>query len=329
MPIRRFPACLVVAAFALVPGVVPSRAAAPASVPIIMRLDWKANVQFAGLLLAQERGWYAEAGLDVRIVPSDSADVVVVQGVLDGPNTIGSAESSVLLEARGRGAKIKAVATMFQGSPMALLTLEKSGVTGMRDLVGKRIGMHTDGRRVLDVAFADAGIANPAYELKTIGYELEELKSGAVDAAQGYMIDEFVSLQVAGVPARALRMADHGYHAYSQVFFVSEEFLGRDPASIRKFLEVSFRGWRAALADPEGTARMVIEKYQPGTDLKYQTASLQAIGQLMTLESPDIGRMSMATWEASAAMFRRFHFVESPAEAADLVDLGLLREIYP
>ena len=92
---------------------------------------------------------------------------------------------------------------------------------------------------------------------------------------------------------------------------------------------MSFRGWRAALDDPEGTARMVVEKYQPGTDLKYQMASLKAIGEFMVLESPQIGQMSMQTWEASAEMFRRFHFVESPAAATDLVDLGLLRQIYP
>ena len=139
------------------PGSLPP--AAP--VPIVMQLDWKANVQFAGLLLAKERGWYADAGLDVRIQPADSADILVVQSVLTEPNTIGSSESSALLEARGKGAKIKAVATMFQGSPMALLSLEKSGISEMRDLVGKRIGMHTDGRRVLDVAFADAGIPSP------------------------------------------------------------------------------------------------------------------------------------------------------------------------
>ena len=218
---------------------------------------------------------------------------------------------------------------MFQGSPMALLSLEKTGIEKVPDLLGKRIGMHTDGKRVLEVAFASAGIAHPKYDLRTVGDDLEELKSGTVDVAQGYTIDEFVSLQIAGTPARAMRMADHGYHAYSQVFFTSEEFLRRDPATVRKFLEVSFRGWRAALADPEGTASMVVAKYQPGTDRKYQASSLKAIGELLTRESPQIGQMSMASWEASAEMFRRFHFIATPAAANDLVDTALLKAIYP
>jgi NitT/TauT family transport system substrate-binding protein len=302
---------------------------APAAVPIVMQLDWKTNVQFAGLLLAKENGWYSAAGLDVQIRPADQAGGTVVQSVLRGPNTIGSSESSVLLAARGDGAPIKAIATMFQGSPMALISLEKSGLKNVADLVGKRIGIHGEGQRVLDIIFANAGIAHPTYEAKEIGYDLAELKSGAVDAAQGYLIDEFVSLQVAGIAARAMPMADYGYHAYSQVFFVSEDFLRRDPQSIRKFLEVSFRGWRSALADPEGTAKMVIAKYEPGTGLAYQVASLRAVGELMTRESPEIGQMSMQSWEASAEMFRQFQVVPHPARAADLVDLSLLRIIYP
>jgi ABC-type nitrate/sulfonate/bicarbonate transport system substrate-binding protein len=212
---------------------------------------------------------------------------------------------------------------------MALISLENTGIKDVPDLVGKRIGMHGGGQRVLDIVFAHAGIAHPAYELKKIGYDLAELKSGAVDAAQGYLIDEFVSLQVAGIAARALPLADHGYHAYSQVFFVSEDFLRRDPVSIRKFLEVSFRGWRAALADPAGTAKMVIAKYEPGTDLAYQVASLRAVGELLTRESPEIGQMSLPSWEASAEMCRRFQVVQQPAKASDLVDLSLLRMIYP
>ena len=315
-------------------GVTSARAADPtpaAPVPILMQLDWKANAQFAGLLLAKEKGYYAQAGLDVTIRPAGEGGADVVKTLLDNPNSIGSAESSELLEARGKGAPIKAVATMFQGSPMALLSLEKADIHEVKDLVGKRIGMHgeANGHRVLSVAFADAGIPDPLYELQDIGYEMAELKSGVVDAAQGYTIDELVSLRTASLPVNALLMADHGYYAYSQVYCVSEEFLRRDRASVRRFLEASFRGWREAFADPEATARMVVEKYQPGTDLRYQTESLHEIAKLATRESANVGQMNMNSWEASAEMFQRFKFVASPAKAADLVDMTLLREIYP
>ena len=138
---------------AIVPGAEPIPAAA--AVPILMQLDWKANAQFAGLLLAKERGYYAQAGLDVTIRPAAEGGPGVVKTLLDTPNAIGSAESSELLEARGKGAPIKAVATMFQGSPMALLSLEKTGIQDVKDLLGKRIGMHgeANGHRVLSVAF--------------------------------------------------------------------------------------------------------------------------------------------------------------------------------
>ena len=41
-------------------------------VPVTMQLDWKPNVQFAGLVVAVEKGYYREAGLDVRLRPVDT-----------------------------------------------------------------------------------------------------------------------------------------------------------------------------------------------------------------------------------------------------------------
>lgn len=295
---------------------------------VTMELDWKPNVQFAGILLAKEKGWYAEAGLDVSVAAFDfKKDVVAAVAASD--HSVGSSESGALLQARAKGLRVKAVATMFQGSPLSFISLKSRGIVDVAALNGKRIGVHSDAQKALDVIAAYNRISDfKAFPVET-GYAMKELKDGTVDAAQGYVIDEAVLLRLEGREIDLIQAADNGYAAYSQVFFVSEAFIAKHPEIIRKFLRVSFRGWKAALEDPGTTARLVIEKYYPEGNLKYQTESLRQIGTLMRRENSQIGQMRLETWEAAGAMFRRYRIGQVPDSIDEVVDFRFLKAIYP
>ena len=68
--------------------------------PLTVQLDWLENAQFAGLLVAKEKGWYAEQGLDVTIVPINRTTLDTVGPVVKGRNVIGCADGMILLQAR-------------------------------------------------------------------------------------------------------------------------------------------------------------------------------------------------------------------------------------
>jgi len=68
--------------------------------PLTVQLDWVENAQFAGLLVAKEKGWYAEQGLDVTIVPINRTTLDTVGPVVKGHNVIGCADGMILLQAR-------------------------------------------------------------------------------------------------------------------------------------------------------------------------------------------------------------------------------------
>src|SRR3984885_5411966 len=73
-----------------------------AGTPITLQLDWKANAQFAGPLVAKEAGWYREAGLDVTIRPAGEQTDPVGE-VVSHPGWIGVGEADVLLVAGTKG----------------------------------------------------------------------------------------------------------------------------------------------------------------------------------------------------------------------------------
>jgi ABC-type nitrate/sulfonate/bicarbonate transport system substrate-binding protein len=321
---------LPILAFAVGLALQTSAVAAQKLIPITMQLDWKKNVQFAGLLLAKERGFYAEAGLDVTILPVDK-EMLVAENVAAGTNWIGCSESGVLINARAEGLPIKAFATMFQGSPFCLMSLKSKDITEPKHLIGKNLGVHPDANKALDIVLAHAGVDRAKMTCIDVEHSTKPLTSGQVDVLMGYLIDEAVALETAGHAINVIPGYDHGYVAYSQVYFTGEDFLKRDPAKLRKFLEASNRGWREAFKDIPGTAKFVVDTFMPGADLKYQTKSLEKIAAISARETgPEkLGMMNWDRWAEMCAVFETSRVLKRSVTPAEMTDFSVLKAIYP
>ncbi|MCQ2559072.1 MAG: ABC transporter substrate-binding protein, partial [Oscillospiraceae bacterium] len=96
-------------------------------------LDWFPNTNHTGYLLAQKRGWFAEADLDVEIFGEVHGELE-----LHGADFCCGPEIA-MLEARNRGLAMTAVAVMTQKCDSGIVSLKESGITRPRDLVGKRL----------------------------------------------------------------------------------------------------------------------------------------------------------------------------------------------
>ena len=272
---------------------------AAATVPVRVELDWIVNVQFAGLILAQERGWYREVGLEVSIAGVNQQTMETVGPVVAAPGVaIGVADGSALLRARAAGAPVQVFATIFQASPIGVVSLASRGFTGLADLKGRRIGLHAYNRPQLAKMLASAGLTLDDVTPVVLGNDHTSLPAGKVDAQVAYVIDEKVAFETAGHAVRAFFGYDHGYQAYSQVYFTTEKTRASEAAVLARFVEASNRGWRATIADPAATAALIVAKYQPTLSAAYQEASLRLIGGLLEVESGggSMGRMRRETW---------------------------------
>ena len=279
------------------------------------QLDWHPNAQFAGLLLAQHRGWYREAGLEVTFVPVDT-EMKVVATVTSGGAWLGCSESGVLIAARAGGARIRAIGTMLQGSPMGLISLRARELNTLEKLRGHRIGIHPDGRKALELVLAHDGLKPSDFTIVEKDHDLTPLLNGDCDAVQGYSIDEAVALQARGTPIHFLPFHEHGYRAYSQVYFGEERFVKEHRDVVARFLQASNRGWRAAILDPASASRIVVEQFAPKLDRDYQRRSLEAVGRLAILETgmDGLGRMRPETWNQALANFSRWQVVTPPLD---------------
>jgi len=277
--------------------------AAKEPVSLVVQLDLPVkNAQFAGLLVAEQRGWYREEGLAVKMVVS-TATTNVAATVAASDHTLGSIESGLFLEGRSKGLSIVAIGTMFQASPLSQISLASSKLRTPRDWIGKRIAIGADGQEAIDAVLAKTGLTRSQFVPLAAEYDNAPLLDGRYDSKQGYLLDEFVALRVAGHDVSAILLSDYGNVAYSQVMFVSQAFLKANRAALVRFLVVSNRGWKAAMADTAATARMIVESYEPSLSLAYQTESLTQIAPFLVKESSRMGTMKKETWEENARAF--------------------------
>ena len=129
--------------------------------PLTVQLDWIENAQFAGLLVAKEKGWYAQQGLDITIEPVNRTTLDTVGPVVKGRNVIGCADGMVLLQARQAGQPIQAFAATLQASPLGIITLRCSRLTQVKDLAGKTIGLHAYDLPQLEIMLKANGLSLP------------------------------------------------------------------------------------------------------------------------------------------------------------------------
>jgi NitT/TauT family transport system substrate-binding protein len=272
-------------------------------VPLTVQLDWIANAQFAGLLVAKEKGWYAQQGLDVTIQPVNQKTLDTVGPVVKGRNTIGCADGMVLLRARQANQPIQAFATTLQASPLGIVTLRSSHLTGIKDLAGKTIGLHAYDRSQLDIMLKANGLSLDQVKVKEIGDDVTSLAAGLIDAQVVYLIDEKLAMEEKGIELNVFPGYANNYSTYSQVYFARTDFLESHREVLDKFLTATNRGWEEAFAHPNETAAMLVSRYLPGKDLTYQIRSLEELRHFATLESPRLGEMRLATWQKAARYF--------------------------
>ncbi|MGB0370341.1 MAG: ABC transporter substrate-binding protein [Opitutales bacterium] len=285
--------------------------------PVVMQLDWKFNVQFAGLYQAVEQGYFEDEGLAVELkeVPKDYDIFSPVVGHAD--LRFGCSESNRILMESSGGMPLVALATMFQGSPMGWISLESTGIESVADFRGKKIGVHEDGVFVIDLALRKNGLADVPFETFEVGHSPEALLSGKADLVQGYVLDEFVKYRkVSPEPLRIVMAKDNGYLAYSQVIYADKATVAKYPEKTRGFLRAVQKGWEYVDQNREATVDLVLSKYSPQLDRDYQ---LESLDEVMKLVKPEgmvaLSPMDRAVWEGSMNEFIGVGLME---EAADL-----------
>ncbi|MDB5566371.1 MAG: hypothetical protein JWP84_2937 [Tardiphaga sp.] len=237
-------------------------------IPIKFSLSFSLAADAAPYLLALERGYFREAGLDVTIDASSGSGEAVIR-VASGVYQMGSSDFATLVEFASRQPAVspKAVAVIYDRSPQAIITLATSGITKPSDLAGRTVGGGaTDGPARMFPAFLNAaGVAKDAVKWRQISPQIRDsmLLTKQVDAVAGNDYTSWFNMKANGAKLEDIRIipyADFGLDVYSNSIIASISLLKEHPEAVQGFVNAALRGWREAVADPKAATATLLKR---------------------------------------------------------------------
>ena len=300
-----------------------------AAVELKVGLGYIPSVQFSPFYLAQQRGWYAEAGLAVTFENKIDPDLVTLVG--QGSIDVGVADGTSVIPAVSQGIPIRYVATIYGTYPSIVFAKATSGITEAADLAGKRIGIpgrYGSSWIMLQALLQSVGLTPEdaeVVEYPDFGQGVA-VQQGAVDAATGFANNEPVQLELAGEQAVVLHV-DRIVPLPGPGLIAGAETLDAKAEAIRAFIAQTLRAMDAIAADPKiGVDAAIAAVPELASDRERQAAILDAT--IATWSAPaggvPFGSIDSAGWSASIVYLDDLGLVPKPVEVGDLVRDDLL-----
>jgi signal transduction histidine kinase/CheY-like chemotaxis protein len=229
--------------------------------PVSVQLKWFYQYQFAGILMAKEKGFYEKAGLDVTIKERDPA-LNHIQQVIDGKSEYGLTDS-VILRYRAEGHPVKIIATIFQHNPTILISRKESGIVSPYELRGKRIAYQKGiDDSVITSLLSFANLETDDITHVPIEFDHMDFIRGDVDVTGAYItIEPYWIQQQYGIELNIIDPRNYGIDFYGDMIFTTEEEIKNHPERVEAFTKATLEGWDYALKHKNEAVNTILNKY--------------------------------------------------------------------
>jgi NitT/TauT family transport system substrate-binding protein len=256
---------------------------------LILNLDWLVFGRHIPYFVALEKGYYRDAGLDIKIVRGyGSADPI--NKIAAGQAAFGFGDAGSLILARSKGAQVKMVAMIYGKSPFVFFSLPEMKIAGPKDLEGKSIAAPTtDAPRTMFPVYAKlAGIDQTKVRWITIDGAQKDpmLLSKRTDLTTSFWVHLPTISRAAkaqGLTISMLKWADVGFELYSNGLLASDEMIKSEPQKVRSFVQATIKGHQTAFDRPDEAVDILLKHY-PTLDRDVARAELDIIKEMTLSE---------------------------------------------
>jgi ABC-type nitrate/sulfonate/bicarbonate transport system substrate-binding protein len=294
-------------------------------------LDYSANVNYLGIYVALAKGWFAHAGVNVKIIPyaNTPAETLVAHGITD----LGISYPPDVIINRARGLRYKAVAALTARNTTALAVLQSSPFKRPAQLNGTLyggFGIASDQALVTAILHAD-GVKSPKFRqvvLPTDAYTA--LAKGRIQYTAVFGGIDDVTARLQGVKLRLFpyrRYLGAAGDYPNAVFVASDQEIRDHAADLRAALAALTRGYEYAARHPADAERLLIA--QNRTALGKSAAIVRATGNATAPAFVDgqgrWGRLADADFAGLERILARGRLVQgTPPPLGDLYTDALL-----
>jgi NitT/TauT family transport system substrate-binding protein len=302
-----------------------------APVELKVGLGYIPSVQFAQFYLADQAGYYRDAGLEVTFENKLDPDLITLVG--QGAIDVGIADGTSVIPAVSQDITVRYVFTVYADFPSVVFAKASSGIRSAADLKGRRVGIPgMFGSSWIQLQALLAGVGLTTDDVAIVPFpeygQLAALEQGVVDAATGFVNNEPVLMELGGTPAVVLALPADAQLPGNGLIVGRAALDGPKADAIRGFIAATRRAMEEIAADPEtGLDAAIARVPELATDRAAQLAVLQATidtWQNDFTAANGLGAVDVAAWERSIAFMSGLPDspVAKPVTAADCVDAG-------
>jgi ABC-type nitrate/sulfonate/bicarbonate transport system substrate-binding protein len=273
---------------------------------VTLQLKWKHQFQFAGYYAALEKGFYRNAGLDVKIIEAKDGEESTGR-VFSGEADFGIAMSDLIL-LRAKGYPVVALASIFQHSPLIVLVPKKSKIVNIHALKGRRIALEAHSEELL-AYFESEGVPSDKMIILPHEYSISNLISGRVDAMSAYSTDEPFMLLKQGIAYSTFSPRSGGIDFYGDTLFTSEDQVHDHPERVSAFLTASLKGWQYALENSEEIIDLILSKYTKRHSREHLLFEAKMSKQLIMFDMVEIGYVNPGRWRHISNTYKKLNII--------------------
>ncbi|MEA3456889.1 MAG: ABC transporter substrate-binding protein, partial [Campylobacterota bacterium] len=228
---------------------------------VTLQLQWKHQFEFAGFYAAKEKGFYADAGLDVTFVEFNEHTNITGE-VLNENAQYGLSYSSIIAEYLN-GKPLVLLANFFKQSPLVLVA--QAEIKTPADLKGKKVmGIsNTIDNITLWTMLNKFNVQIEDIDNIRTNFSIDDFVNKKVDAMSVFTTNELYQLEKKGIKYNIFDPVSYGAKYYDVNLFTTQKELSEHPHRVKAFAEASIKGWEYALSHQEELIEVILKKYNP------------------------------------------------------------------
>lgn len=311
---RRVVGAVILAGLAVVAGHAAGRATAQEKVTF--RMNWYWGGIHAPFALARERGYFEKAGLDVQL-GEGRGSATTVQLVGTKSDLFGWADGVSVVQNAAKGVPVKAVATVLNVLPYAVVSLEERNIRTAKDLEGKTLAITPgDGlTQTWPAVVAANGLAADSIKLIHMDpkAKIPAVTEKRADALLGGADDQPIQMEARGFRVRVQKFSDLGVPSVGFTILAHVDTIRERPDLVRKVVAASLRGWEDALRDPEAAVKALL-RVAPLADAEVVRRQLAVdLGLLFSAANAQkrLGYGPPEDWQATLDLLKRYRGLET------------------
>jgi len=314
--------CLLMSVIALLAGCGSKYGGQP-SHKTTLAMGYIPNVQFTPFYVAVERGYFAYEGIEIEFDYGWETDLLKLVGSDDLQFAIASGDQVIL--AQSQGLPVVYVLNWYRRFPVCVMSLAEEKIQSPPDLMGRRVGTPVTygasyiGWRAL---LGATGLDEKQVELVTIGYnQVAALKTGQVDAALCYAMNEPVQMRAAGETIDIMYVADYA-NLVSNGLITNERSIRERPELVQGMVRAALRGIAYTLEHPDEAFDIAL-KYIPEAANDEATRAVNRAILTESIEfwrasSRQLGGSDLAEWQASQQIMQQMGLIGTEMDVAGM-----------